>query len=183
MELWNRLRYVLSPQFDLYTEVAKVVRGNVADIGFGTGFGTHLLTMHAQSVIGYEKDMCAINFAQKVFPIPKLQFRFGDITQGIDDKGYDYIVIIDVIEHIKYDKQALLNVKKMMKKNGSVILSTPNRLSRYRKADTHMREYSSKEFETLLKMAFVNVSLRTYVLEPMTNGYENPMIAVCRNEA
>ena len=182
MELWNRLRYVLSPQFDLYEQVSKIVRGSVADIGFGTGFGTHLLTVNARNVVGYEMDSCALGFAQKVFPIPKLQFKFGDIQKGIDDNGYDFVIAVDVIEHIKHDKQAVLNMKTMLNKSGQVIISTPNRLSRYRKADTHIREYSPKEFETLLKMAFVNVSLRTYTMEPLVNGYENPMVAVCRNE-
>ena len=182
MELWNRLRYVLSPQFDIYEQVSKVVRGNVADIGFGTGFGTHLLTSNAKSVIGYEMDECGIRFAEKVFPIPKLQFKFGDIQKGIDEEGYDFIIMIDVIEHIKHDKQALLNVKKMLAKGGTLILSTPNRLSRYRKADTHIREYAPKELEGLLKTAFVNVSMRTYTLEPLVSGYENPLVAVCRNE-
>jgi 2-polyprenyl-3-methyl-5-hydroxy-6-metoxy-1,4-benzoquinol methylase len=182
MELWNRLRYVLSPQFDIYEQVSKIVRGNVADIGFGTGFGTHLLTVNAHNVTAYEMDECGLNFAEKVFPIPKLQFKFGDIQKGIDDGPYDFIVMIDVIEHIKHDKQALLNVKKMLNWNGTAIISTPNRLSRYRKADTHIREYGPKEFEGLLKTAFASVNLRTYKMEPLVSSYENPMVAVCRNE-
>jgi 2-polyprenyl-3-methyl-5-hydroxy-6-metoxy-1,4-benzoquinol methylase len=182
MELWNRLRYVLSPQFDLYEQVSKVVRGNIADIGFGTGFGAHLLVINGRSVTGYERDEEAIRFAEKVFPIPKLQFKYGDIQKGISDGPYDFILMIDVIEHIKHDKLALLNAKKMLGKGGSLILSTPNRLSRYRKAETHVREYAPKEFEALLKMVFVNISLRTYKLEPLVSDHTNPMVAVCRNE-
>jgi 2-polyprenyl-3-methyl-5-hydroxy-6-metoxy-1,4-benzoquinol methylase len=182
MELWNRLRYLLSPQFDIYEQCAKLVRGNVADMGFGTGFGTHLLTANARGVTGYEMDESAIRFAEKVFPIPKLQFKHGDIAKGIDDGEYDFVVMIDVIEHIKHDKQALLNVKKMLAKHGTLIISTPNRLSRYRKADTHVREYAPKEFESVLKTAFPNVNLRTFKLEPLASGYENPMVALCRIE-
>ncbi len=182
MELWNRLRYVLSPQFDLYEQISKVVRGNVADIGFGTGFGTHLLTTNAHNVTGYETDDNGIRFAEKVFPISRLEFKHGDIAKGIESSPYDYVVMVDVIEHIKHDKQAVINLKKMLNKNGTLIISTPNRLSRYRKADTHIREYAPKEFECLLKTAFVNVSLRTYKLEPLASQYENPLIAVCRNE-
>jgi len=182
VELWNRLRYVLSPQFDIYEQVSRIVRGNVADIGFGTGFGTHLLTVNARNVTAYEVDTCGISFAERVFPIAKLQFKYGDIQKGIDSGPYDYIIMIDVIEHLKYDKQALLNVKKMMAKGGTVIISTPNRLSRYRKAETHIREYAPKEYEGVLKTAFVNVSLRTYKMEPLASQHENPMVAVCRNE-
>lgn len=181
MELWNRLKYVLSPQFDIYEQAAKLVRGTVADIGFGTGFGAHLLTANAKSVQGYEVDKCAIRFAERVFPLPKLSFTYGDIQKGINDNGrYDYITMIDVIEHLKYDKQAVKNVKLLLNNHGTLIMSTPNRLSRYRKAVTHVREYAPKEFESLLKTAFVSVELCNYKMEPLASQYENPMVAICR---
>ena len=181
MIMWNRLKYVLSPQFDIYSEVAKVVRGRVADIGFGTGFGTHLLTVRTKEVHGFEINKDAINFAEKVFPLAKLSFHCGDINKGITDKPYDFVVMIDVIEHLKYDKRALENAKKMLGKNGALILSTPNRLSRYRKSPDHIREYAPKELESLCKKVFVNVSLRDHKLEPLASQYQNPILAVCSN--
>lgn len=180
--LWNRLKYVLSPQFDIYEQVARIVRGRVTDIGFGTGFGMHLFSVNAKEVIGYEVDEEALKFAEKVFPIAKLCFRYGSIEKSIDDTPSDFVVMIDVIEHLKDSKHALANVKKLMVLNGTFICSTPNRLSRYRKSECHVKEYSPKEFETLLKNVFVNVSIRDYKLEPIVSQYENPMIAICRNE-
>lgn len=182
MILWNRFKYVLSPQFDIYTEVAKVVRGRVADIGFGTGFGTHLFTVQAKEVVAFDVDEGGINFAEKVFPLPKLRFTFGDIAKGIDAGSFDYVVMIDVIEHMKYDKRVLQNVKEMMNGNGILILSTPNRLSRYRKSANHVREYAPKELEALCRKVFVNVSLRDHQLEPLASQYQNPLVAVCRNK-
>ena len=179
--MWNRLKYVLSPQFDIYETVGKVVRDRVADVGFGTGFGTHLLTNKAKEVYGFEIDEDAINFARKVFPFKKLHFDYGDITKGIDGV-FDYVIMIDVIEHIKHDRAALENAKKMLAKGGSLILSTPNRLSRYRKAETHHREYAPKELEGILKRVFVSVELKNYRLESLTSDVENPILAVCRNE-
>ena len=90
--------------------------------------------------------------------------------------------MIDVIEHIKDEKRALDNVKKIMAKDGTLILSTPNRLSRYRKGESHVREYAPKELEGILKRHFVSVSIRNYRLEPLASQYENPLIAVCRND-
>jgi len=179
--IWNRLKYVLSPQFDIYSVIKKVVRDKVADIGFGTGFGTHLLNVNAKEVYGYEIDENAIQFAKDVFPFRNLHFEYGDIVKGITGQEFDYIVMIDVIEHIKNEKIALDNVKKIMAKDGSFILSTPNRLSRYRKGENHVREYAPKEFEAILKRHFVSVSLRNYRLEPLASPYENPILAVCRN--
>ncbi len=181
MILWNRFKYVLSPQFDIYTEVAKVIRGKVADVGFGTGFGTHLFTVHAKEVVGFDVDEGAINFAEKVFPLPKLRFSFGDIAKGIDANSFDFITMIDVIEHMKYDKRVLDNAKKMLNKNGTLILSTPNRLSRYRKSANHVREYAPKELEALCKKVFVSVAMKNHQLEPLASQYQNPLVVVCRN--
>ncbi len=177
------MRYVLSPQFDIYETISHVVRGRVCDIGFGTGFGTHLFLINASVVYGYEIDEDAVRFAERVFPMPKICFRHGNIENGIEDDPYDFIIMIDVIEHLERDKQAILNVKKLMAKNGSFILSTPNRLSRYRKSEDHIKEYGYKDLESLLKMAFVSVNMRNHKLEPLTSKYENPLVAICRNEA
>jgi len=179
--MWNRLKYVLSPQFDIYKQVSQIVRGRVADIGFGTGFGTHLLMVNAKEVCGFEIDKEAIRFAENVFPFKKLRFDYGDIAKGISGQ-FDYIVMIDVIEHIKHDRNALENAKKMLAKNGVLIVSTPNRLSRYRKAETHYREYAPKEFEGILKRVFISVELKNYQMEPLVSQYENPILAICRNE-
>jgi len=178
MILWNRMKYLLSPQFDIYREVAKVVSGKVADIGFGTGFGSHLLT-HRAKVIGYEIDENAIKFASDVFPY--MTFKYGDIREGIKmESSFDFVIMIDVIEHIRQDKKALENARKMLRPNGKLILSTPNRLSRYRKSNNHIREYAPKEFEGILKRTFNSVEVLDYQLKPLVSQYMNPLIAVCR---
>jgi len=179
--LWNRFKYVMSPQFDIYEQASKVVRGKVADIGFGTGFGAHLFINKAQEIHAYEIDEGAIRFANHVFPYKKLDFKYGDISKGIEGM-YDYVIMIDVLEHLKYDKKALENVKNMLSKGGAFIMSTPNRLSRYRKSENHYREYAPKELEGILKRVFVSVSIRNYKLEMATSPYDNPIIAICRNK-
>lgn len=180
--IWNRFKYVLSPQFDIYNVIKRIVRNKVADIGFGTGFGTHLLNVNAKEVYGFEIDENAIQFAKAVFPFKNLHYEYGDIVKGITGQEFNYVVMIDVIEHIKDEKKALDNVKKMMAKDGTLILSTPNRLSRYRKGESHVREYAPKELEGILKRHFVSVSIRNFRLEPLASQYENPLIAVCRND-
>ena len=174
MILWNRIKYLLSPQFDIYKQVSKVIHGQVADVGFGTGFGMHLLAQHAE-VVGYEIDENGIKFASDVFPA--LTFKYGDIRDGIESK-FDFVIMIDVLEHIRQDKKTLENAKKMLKPDGKLILSTPNRLSRYRKSDNHVREYAPKELEGILKRYYGSVKLLDYKLSPIVSDYENPLIAI-----
>lgn len=179
-ELWKRLRYVLSPQFDIYECVAQVVRGNVADIGFGTGFGTNKLIEKANKVYGFEIDQEAITFAKRVFPSNKLSFEYGNIEKGIEGK-FNFVVMIDVIEHIARDKSAIQNAKKMLVPKGILICSTPNRLSRYRKSEGHIREYSLEEFGKLLNEVFPTVDIRNYNLGKNATQYDNPLVAICAN--
>jgi 2-polyprenyl-3-methyl-5-hydroxy-6-metoxy-1,4-benzoquinol methylase len=169
---------MLSPQFDIYENVAKVVRGYVADVGSGTGFGTHLLTRNAVEVHGYEIDDSALRFSQRVFANKKIWFHHGDITNALEGQ-YDFVTMIDVIEHIQHDRRALNNCKALLKPSGLFMLSTPNRLSRYRKAQTHIREYSPAELKTLLKRVFSSVDIRDYKLDVPTSKYANPIVAIC----
>lgn len=178
--LWNRLRYVLSPQFDIYETVSRIVRRSVADIGFGTGFGTHLLLNGAKTVSGFEIDNEAIQFAQRVFPFETMRFEQGDISRGISGK-FDYVTMIDVIEHLEDDEGAIRNAAGMLLPGGTLICSTPNRLSRYRKAETHYREYSPDELATLLRGVFPYVGIKNYRMEPLSSPYENPILAFCQN--
>ena len=168
---------MLSPQYDIYKAISKVVSGQVADIGFGTGFGMHLLAQNAE-VTGYEVDAGSIDFAKDVFPY--LTFKQGDIRKGIEGK-FDFVIMIDVIEHIRQDKKALENARDMLSPKGKFILSTPNRLSRYRKSKNHIREYAPKELEGVLKRVFSIVELKDYQLKPLISEYENPLIAICSN--
>ncbi|OEU68395.1 MAG: hypothetical protein BBJ57_02195 [Desulfobacterales bacterium PC51MH44] len=178
-DLWGRLRYMLSPQFDIYEQVAKVVHGKVADIGCGTGFGTHLFARNAK-VDGYEIDETARDFAQRAFSNGKVRFFEGDIIE-ISKMGfrYDFVTMIDVIEHISNHVAAIKSCKRLLDKNGTFICSTPNRLSRYRKSKYHVREYSPVELLQLLESVFDEVSLVDFELKPSESDYTNPIVAIC----
>jgi 2-polyprenyl-3-methyl-5-hydroxy-6-metoxy-1,4-benzoquinol methylase len=171
---------MLSPQFDIYEQVSKIVYGRVADIGSGTGFGTHLFARNSDEVYGYEVDTTARDFAQKAFSNGKIQFYKADIVKNrIEYSDFDFITMIDVIEHIKEDYQAIKNCSKLLKKDGKFICSTPNRLSRYRKGSLHVREYSPQELKDVLELVFRHVTLLNYELEPIQSEYENPIIGLC----
>ena len=181
--IWNRLQYMLSPQFDIYEQVSKIVSGRVADVGSGTGFGTHLLARCADRVRGYEVDTMARDFAQRAFSNGSIQFYELDICRTADvkrlQKMANFVTMIDVIEHIETDDIAIKNCKMLLMDNGIFICSTPNRLSRYRKSDYHVREYSPDELKSLLKSAFDNVEILDYQLKPIETEYANPIIGMC----
>ena len=171
---------MLSPQFDIYEQVSKVVSGKVADIGSGTGFGTHLLVRNADYVIGYEMDATAMKFATRAFSNGSIKFTSANICGAMPKNEYDFVTMIDVIEHIEEDIIAVNNCSNMLVKGGTYICSTPNRLSRYRKSAYHAREYSPNELKDLLGLVFKSVKIVDYQLKPIETEYENPIIGICQ---
>ena len=177
---------MLSPQFDIYEQVSKFLEDaiRVADIGSGTGFGTHLFTRNADQVRGYEIDNTAREFAQRAFSNGNLQFYNFDITDthlvGSVRETCDYVTMIDVIEHIGEDVLAVSNCARLLMEGGKFICSTPNRLSRYRKSNYHVREYSPDELKSLLGLVFEDVKIVDYQLKPIETEYANPIIGICQ---
>ena len=113
---------MLSPQFDIYEQIAKVVNGKVADIGCGTGFGTHLLTRSAQYVRGFDVDDKAVAFAKRCFENHAINFEVasvGDAAERYEDR-YDFVVMVDVIEHIREDSLAIQCCKKLLRNGGTL---------------------------------------------------------------
>ena len=181
-DLWGRLTYVLSPQFDIYEQIAGVVNGKVADIGCGTGFGTHLLTRSAQYVRGFDIDEKAISFAKRCFENHAINFEVGSVGDAAEryEGRYDFVVMVDVIEHIREDSLAIQCCKKLLRKDGTLICSTPNRLSRYRKSKYHIREYSPADLKGLLSRVFLISDILDFQMQPIESGYENPIIGMCQ---
>jgi 2-polyprenyl-3-methyl-5-hydroxy-6-metoxy-1,4-benzoquinol methylase len=180
-DLWGRFRYMLSPQFDIYEQISEIVHGEVLDIGSGTGFGTHLFTRNASYVTGYEIDESALRFSQRTFSNGNLSFIHGNISAlDKETKWFDFITMIDVIEHIREDKLAIQNCKRLLKEGGKFICSTPNQLSRYRKSEYHVREYSPKGLKALLQSVFNTVDILDFQLQPIESDYSNPIIGMCQ---
>lgn len=177
-EIWNRLQYMLSPQFDIYEKVSQIVSGDVLDVGCGTGFGTHLFTRFADNVYGIDVDEKAVQFAKKCFGNHRILFNHINLENIT--RSYDFVTMIDVIEHIEYDQKAIGLAKGCLKDNGVFVISTPNRLSRYRKSENHVREYAPHELRALLFKEFKDVQILDYKLDPVSSDYENPIVGVCR---
>ena len=148
---WNRLRYVLSPQFDVYEQIARIVSGKVADVGSGTGFGTHLLCRGADRVDGYEVDPDAKEFSQRCFSNGVIRFYEADITRPTPAAWfrlhYDFVVMVDVIEHIEDDAGELARAATRLAPGGKLIVLAPAHqflFSPFDEAIGHFRRYTRK---------------------------------------
>ena len=182
--MWRRIGYMLTPQLQIYKNLAKLLENKVVlEVGFGAGFGTLQYAHVADRVTGIEIDRDAVEFAQWAMPLPNVEWEVGDIckeTLGF----YDAIVMIEVIEHIPRWQEALQRISDRMLPDATLIISTPNANGTFIKNDLHGDEWTAQEFYERLSNYFSEVTLHDFSLD---NPQEldtriTPLVAVCKKE-
>lgn len=144
-------RYLFSLQF--------VKNKSVLDLGCGVGYGSFILSEKAKSVVGVDKSKIAIDYAIKNYK-KNTQFIASDVFSFPLKKGeFDTVVCFEFIEHISNQDKVLKLVKKVLKKDGVFIVSTPNKINYLVENRFHKKELTKGEFLKLLKKYFVNVVL------------------------
>lgn len=146
-------RYIFSSFF---------VRGKVVlDIACGSGYGSlYLAEKGAKKVFGIDNSEETIKYAKQTFPHPKVRYSVGDAQDlKLPDKSVDVVVSAETIEHVPDHKKFLSEVKRVLKKNGLLIVSTPNKGVFPPDSPWHVKEFTLKEFKTTLKEFFKNVEI------------------------
>jgi len=146
-----------------YKFAARFVNGmNVLDIACGSGYGSKLLSASgAIKVTGVDIFKDVIEHAKSTYRGGNLFYETGDICEYKSASLFDVIVSFETIEHVEDHREALLNMFSQLKRGGTLIISTPNRLitspgksfNGKPKNRFHVREFTADEFCTALKDA------------------------------
>jgi len=139
----------------------------VLDYGCGSGYGTALLSQCAQMTVGLDISEEVIDYCRIKYKIPNLEFKKiePNCVLPYKDNIFNVIVSSHVIEHVSDPQQYLLNLKKTLKKDGILFISTPNRKYRllpFQKPwnPDHLREYGFKQIEKELGNVFEIVEIK-----------------------
>jgi len=182
--MWRRMRYMLSPQWDIYMSFRKWFHNyRVLEVGFGTGAGVLQYCNNARIVDAIEPDPGAVDFANKCFPISNVNWILGDITKYDTPKKYNAVVMIETLEHIKDWKRALENICNLLTGKGILIMSARNNNADLRRwKELHEREWSAKELKDSLSYYFPIVNLYDYSLkiEQDERSKLTPLVAICK---
>jgi 2-polyprenyl-3-methyl-5-hydroxy-6-metoxy-1,4-benzoquinol methylase len=165
-----------------YNEAAKLVFGDILELGCGEGYGYDILAPHCKSYTAVDKfkETIAANTAKnrpnavfKQHTLPSLSL--------FDDQSFDCVVSFQVIEHIKNDTMFIQEAFRVLKPNGLLILTTPNIEMSLTRNPWHVREYTVLEFEKKLKQVSNQIEMKgVYGKEPVKRYYERNKIAVER---
>lgn len=99
----------------------------VLDIGCWTGQFEQIAHKHTKQIIGIDPGIDAIKTAKKL--VPKANFYVGNaLNLKFKSNSFDTVTMMDVIEHIPKGTEAkcLKEVKRVLKPNGYLIISTPH---------------------------------------------------------
>lgn len=156
IELEHLHRYMLATHY--------VKQKAVLDIASGEGYGSYMLAQVAQSVIGVDIDEASVVAAREKYARPQLQFLKGSCEKlPVEDDSIDVVVSFETIEHITQQELFLREVKRVLRQDGLLIISSPERdtYHSYRQGENefHVKELSREELVTLLTCNFAHVAV------------------------
>lgn len=142
-----------------YFFASQFVKGkNVLDIACGTGYGSfHLSKAGAESVIGVDISEEAIDYCKEKYSSPNVKYLVGTVESiPLEDDSVDVVVSMETIEHVREpaQKRFMQEVKRVLRKGGLFIVSTPNNLIHPKGNPYHKKEFRPDEFEKFLKNYF-----------------------------
>lgn len=136
--------------------VIKILSGKknveILNVGIATGATTEMLSKYGKvTSLEYDKDCC--DFVRNNLNIDVIE---GSVTNlPFANRTFDLVCAFDVIEHVKDDQLGVAEMKRVLKPQGSIIVTVPafmNLWSEHDEVNHHFRRYNKKE----LKALFIN---------------------------
>lgn len=144
-----------------YLHARELARGrDVLDAGCGEGFGTVLLAETARTVLAVDYSAAAVAAGRAAHARPNLEFRQLDLYDLPKlDRRFDLVTNFQVLEHLREPGDFLRALASVLKPDGTLMLTTPNRLTTVSENPYHVREYTAEELRDLLTPVFGRVEI------------------------
>jgi len=181
-----------------------VWKPTIVDVGCGCGCGSNILSQEADFVWGIDKNEKSIKFAQEAFSRQKngiyynsqLSFDCLDILKDTRQfMVFDFVVAIEIIEHIADYKTFLKQIIKFAKQRKGTynvasgatefFISTPNRNNQHisdvrPKNKYHVREMTQEGFVAALSEYFEKIEILDSLGRPVGEKIDHtPILAKC----
>ncbi|HEY0044695.1 MAG TPA: class I SAM-dependent methyltransferase [Allosphingosinicella sp.] len=150
---WYRARRAILA--DVIRRKVKLPRdARILEIGCGTGHNLEMLQAFGKAD-GIEIDPAARAMAEQRLgrtigsaPLPQLT--------GVEDGAYDMVAILDVLEHVEEDREALQSIARKLKPGGRILITVPAHpwmWSAHDVVNHHKRRYTRKGFKAVIAEA------------------------------
>ncbi len=154
------------------------------DLACGEGYGSSFMADVALSVVGVDISDEAVQNALATYIKPNLSYQQGSaIALDFADASFDVVVSFETIEHLAEQAEMLAEIKRVLRPNGLLVISSPNRPIYSEESgehnEYHVKELDFKEFDDLLKAQFQTVQyfgqrmLMGSVIQSLDGGQSN----------
>ena len=143
-----------------YATVLDVVKGqNVLDVACGEGYGSSFMADVAASVVGVDISEEVVQHASTTYKKTNLDFCTGNaVALDFSDDSFDVVVSFETIEHLAEQAQMLAEIRRVLRPDGVLVISSPNRPIYSEESgehnEFHAKELDFIEFDELLKTEF-----------------------------
>ncbi|HEX7297904.1 MAG TPA: class I SAM-dependent methyltransferase [Solirubrobacteraceae bacterium] len=144
-----------------YWWASQMVAGRrLLDAGCGVGYGTAMLARAgAAEAIGLDLSPDSVAAAGKAHP--ELTFVTGDVhALPFEDDRFEVVTCFEVIEHVDRQQEVIAELARVLRPDGVLAISSPNRGVYPSGNPHHVHEYTPEELRAELAMAFAHVELR-----------------------
>ena len=141
-----------------YMFAAQFCQGKkVLDIGCGVGYGSRFLSENgAEQVVAFDIAEAAIEHAREYYSNDNISYSVKSAEDFSFDEKFDVVTCFELIEHVHLQDAVLQNIRKVLKDDGLLLMSTPRALE-HKRVHYHTKEFSFVEYEAFLKKEFSHV--------------------------
>lgn len=157
-----------------FTLIAGIVvrrRGlHVADIGCGNGWLSEMMADRGSSVVGVDLGLDSITRASRRLSVkhPRIPFILGDVYRlPLADSQFDAAVASEMVEHLDSPFDAIVELARIVKPGGEVVISTPYRekieqtlcihCNRKTPVNAHLHSFDEESMASLMARAGLSV--------------------------
>jgi len=139
------------------------VKKNILEISVGVG-GIIQFLKDKNRVMGSEISQSAIKLNKEI-GIETVKMDLDNGKFPFKDKSFDIIIFIGTIEHLNNPQNAINEVKRLVKKDGKILLSIPNPLTGHYQIYPGL--YTYKHFKEYLKVNNLKIiQFKNYGIRP-----------------
>lgn len=156
--------------------VAKKLKGDFLDIGCSDGTFSNVImcNSNADTIIGVDVLKESIDFAKKKYKENRnMKFQLGEAHNlRFPDNKFDAVFCLEALEHLENPELVLKEMKRVMKKNGTLVILVPNEnllfkfiwffWTKWRGKiwkGTHLNDFHSSELTDLIKKSGFKVDM------------------------
>jgi len=135
-----------------------IIESNKTFLDIGCGDGSLVKYLKSKEIDAVGCDIKDLNFENEIFPYK--------------DTSFDYILLYSVIEHINNTEHLILEIRRMLKNSGILIIITPNFkycFNTFYDDPTHIKPFTNIGLEHILKI----YGFKDILVKPWTVNYLN----------